>query len=62
VEASGHLFGRVFHLQASPEVGVDGSLFRWHSEATIRQHLAPWFNVEVTRSARALHWLCKRPP
>lgn len=60
LEASARLFGRVCHLQASPEVGADLSLFRYHREETILKYLRPWFDVDKYHFAHSIRWNCRR--
>ena len=59
-EMSGHLFGRVGHVQASPTVGIDVTKFRWHQEATIVRLFHPYFHVKTDRTARSIRWVCMR--
>lgn len=61
VEASGWLGKWVGHLQWKLGTlgGLDLSLFRWHREGSLRDHLR-LFDVEVHRSERGLRWVCTK--
>lgn len=59
-EASAFVGHRVFHLQASPTIGVDVSRFRWHTERELDSWLAPYFTVEKQRTTTSLYYLCTK--
>lgn len=59
IEASGFVGHTVLHLQASPLVGADLSVFRWHSEADVRRRLSR-FKVDIFKSGSSVRWRCVR--
>jgi predicted TPR repeat methyltransferase len=62
IEASAYLGRRVFHVQASPGLGVDVTMFRWHTEAELHKAAARHFgDVRIDRGLRTLRFVCRRP-
>ena len=60
VEAVVTLFGRVYHLQASPGIGIDVTSFHCHREGHLTKSLdKAGFDVFVQREPRALRWVCR---
>lgn len=59
-EASG-FFGRtVYHLQASPTIGIDVTRFTWHHERDLDLALAPYFLVEKSSTEKSLYYVCHK--
>jgi len=59
-EASGHFKRTVFHVQASPGLGVDLTQFKWHNPADLMKRLILWFDVEIRSNGRTQTWTCVR--
>lgn len=57
-EVSGYLGTRVWHIQASPTVGIDVTQFRWHRDEDITRAFRRDFQVGVNRSDRSVRWVC----
>ena len=56
-------FGKtVWHLQASPTIGLDITKFHWHSESSLRKHLGSRFHLVVHNQGRSQRWFCRRLP
>ena len=60
LEASG-FFGRtVFHVQASPKIGVDVTRFRWHTEDHLDRALQPYFEISKSSTEKSLYYVCTK--
>jgi SAM-dependent methyltransferase len=59
VEASGFFRHTVFHLQASPLIGLDVTKFRWHTHQQIVQAMSPYFDVGYDLIGRSARYLCR---
>ena len=60
LEASAYFGRTVFHLQASPTVGLDVTRFRWHTHEDIMRTMAIFFDVEHEFHGRSARYLCRR--
>jgi SAM-dependent methyltransferase len=59
-EASG-FFGRtVFHVQASPKIGVDVTKFKWHREDDLDRALRPYFEISKSSTEKSLYYVCTK--
>ena len=57
-EAAGHLGDTVYHLQASPRIGIDATCFRWHTHDDLLPLLEQHFTVAITESKSSIRYLC----
>lgn len=57
-EAAGHLGDTVYHLQASPQIGIDATCFRWHPHDELLPLLEPHFKVEAVQTKSSVRYLC----
>jgi SAM-dependent methyltransferase len=60
LEAGCRLFGKVYHLQASPGIGADVSCFYQHNLTTMKARLYHWFDMHITAKGRSQVWVCTR--
>lgn len=60
LEVSGYVGRWVFHVQASPSLGTDVSLFRWHHEGHLYDYLSQYFHLELLRNDKSLRWICTK--
>ena len=58
LEVSGHLGSNVWHLQASPSVGVDVTQFQWHKHEDILAVMDRYFHVRHELSDRSAKYYC----
>lgn len=59
-EASGFIGRTVFHIQMSPQVGIDITKFRWHTEDELDAAFMPLFEIDKTSSKTGLYYVCTR--
>lgn len=60
LETAAHAFGNVLHVQASPLVGFDVSLFKHHRVESILEALNPFNDVCVFSTGRSIRILAKK--
>jgi hypothetical protein len=60
LEASGFFGKTVFHVQASPGIGLDVTRFRWHTEDHLDQALRPYFEISKSSTEKALYYVCTK--
>lgn len=60
LEISGHLGNRVVHLQASPTIGADVSVFRWHKHEDVLAAFRTRFDISFEERGRSGRYLCRK--
>lgn len=58
LEASGFVGREVFHLQASPTVGLDVTRFRWYSDAEIREAFSE-FEIDTLTTEKTFYYVVR---
>ena len=60
LEISCHVGNHVIHLQASPTIGADISIFRWHKHENVLAAFQKRFQVSFEERGRTIRYLCRK--
>lgn len=59
-EASWYIGRQVWHMQATPSIGIDFTRFTWVAPEELRSLLEVFFQVEVIEDGKSQRWVCSK--
>lgn len=51
---------QVYHIQASPGLGLDASRFFWYKEEELKRVFGLYFDIDIHRDGPSQRWVCTR--